>query len=84
MKTVELTKADVFDLLDADDSIKIDTGSWRHGRRETWVAKKDGQLIKFTVEIHHEEGVQVYGGLTATVVRAVEKVVTTTDYVPVE
>ncbi len=69
--TREFTESELEDL----DPEEISSAPWRHGRMVTYVAELDGQHWQFDVQVHHEEGWQEYGPITATLVRQVDKTV---------
>lgn len=54
------TKAEILDLEDQDQET-VSCEPWRHGHRETIKVEVDGKPYVFTVNVHHEEGWEVYG-----------------------
>lgn len=55
------------------DTIK--TEPWRHVTRQTFVFEHDGAHWRFTADVHHDDGMQLYDGVTATRVHQVEIVI---------
>lgn len=52
----ELKGEDVYEAVET--GALIETESWRWGTQKTYVIKRDEKHYKFTVRIHHEEGIQ--------------------------
>lgn len=61
-----------------------ETGSlpWRHGRRVVLVFPYEGLYLRTTIDVHPEEGWQIYDSITGTVVRKVEKTITVWEETP--
>lgn len=78
----EFTEAEIYDALEGDDVHEIDGGHWRHGRNVTYVFAHEGKHWQFTANVHHDEGIQLYGPVTATQVHQVEKTVKVWEPVP--
>ena len=74
MSAIKVSKDEFFELL--DDAEEIDQGKWRHGSTARFLIQRDGKHYAVWVQIHPEDGMQVFGDVTLTEVRAVEKTVT--------
>ena len=81
---------EIADLL--DDALEVDSAPWRHGRKVTFVfSEKEGEtpgsdgavgpFWRCTIDVHHEEGWQIYGPVTCT--RVEPKPVTSVAWVAV-
>lgn len=68
------TRGELLDIL--EDAKEIGSESWRHGRRLVLVFEYQGQHLRTTVDLHPEEGWQIYGAIVGTVVRPVQRTVT--------
>lgn len=71
MTTREFTEQELEEL----DTDEIASRPWRHGRTATFVFEHEGKYWRFTANVHHDEGVQLYGPVTATEVHQVERTV---------
>lgn len=81
MSTIEISKDDVYEAI--YDGQRIATESWRWGTTETYVYEREpGRFYRFTVQMHSQDGLQIFGPVTATEVRQVEKVVKVWEVVP--
>jgi hypothetical protein len=67
-----------------EDAIVTDRQPWRHGHHETRVVPFEGKHYRLNVSVHHEEGDQDRAPYRVTEVRAVEKAVVVTEWVPVD
>jgi hypothetical protein len=66
-----------------DQDLKsIETASWRHGTRETYVFECDGKHWMFTTEVSYDDGIQLYGPTECAQVHQVERTVTAWEPVP--
>lgn len=74
------TRGELLDMLDGAE--EIGSEPWRHGRRVVLVFEHEGRHLKTTIDVHPEDGWQVYGALTCTTVRKVEKTVTVWEETP--
>lgn len=65
----------VLDAMESGELIKIEP--WRHGTRQTFVywAPLEGKHWMFTVDVHHTEGVQLFGPVPLVEVNRVERTV---------
>jgi hypothetical protein len=75
MNTIKLTEEQFVDLLDEDGTEEVDHGHWRHGHSIRFVVPYNGKRYAAWVQVHHEEGMQLYGEVILTEVRQVEKTV---------
>jgi len=57
------------------DLEEVSASEWRHGRRAVFVFEDDGAHWRFTAEVHHDEGLQLYGGVECTQVHQVDRIV---------
>lgn len=57
------------------DAEEIGSEYWRHGRRITYVFGAFGEHWRVTVDVHHDDGIQIYGDTLATLVHRVPKTV---------
>lgn len=78
--TREFTKSEILDLLDT--ATEINSRAWRHGRRVQYVIDHDGAHWAFWLDVHHEDGPQIYDSVTATKVHQVEKTVKVWEAAP--
>ena len=76
MSAIKLTKAQFLDLLDEDGADEIDHGRWRHGHSTRYVVPYEGKFYAAWVQIHSDDGMQIYGDITLDEVRQVEKTIT--------
>lgn len=74
------SRGELMDIL--EDAEQIDRLPWRHGHRIVLVFEHEGRHLKTTIEVHPEEGWQLYGSLVCTLVRKVEKTITVWEDVP--
>lgn len=77
MKTIQLTKAQVFDeLLEAEDTLEIDRTPGKHDcHYTTYVSKVGGKYYSYTLEFSYNNGCQTFGyadTVEATEVKPVE------------
>lgn len=68
---MQLTKDELCDIIE-DSAYLINTGSWRHGRTETYVFPKDDEFWSVTIEIHPSEGWQLPSVIDAIQVTPLE------------
>lgn len=80
MTTREFTEAEIEELL--EDADEIDSQPWRHGRKVRYVFKHDESHWAAWVRVHHDEGIQEFGPVTATKVHQVERTVKVWEPVP--
>jgi hypothetical protein len=66
------------------DLESIETESWRHGTRQTFVFEHEGSHWMFTTEVSYDDGLQLYGPTEATQVHQVEETVTRKVWKPVD
>lgn len=80
---IKLTKQAVFDLLEDENTKKIEEYSTKHDcHAEVYVCKKNNKFYKFTIEFSYNDGIQIYGDFVEAVeVKEVEKVIK--DWEPV-
>lgn len=74
----EFTEAEILD----QDFESIESSYWRHGTDQTFVFELDGVHWSFQARVHHEDGLQLDGPVTATQVHQVDKVVKVWEPVP--
>lgn len=79
-RTFKGDRGDLLELLDGAE--EIGSLPWRHGRRVVLVFEHDGRHWRTTVDVHPEEGWQLYGEIVCTEVRAVQKTVTAWEDAP--
>ena len=58
--TITVSKAELEEMI-CDHGVEVSSAPWRHGRRVTYKVEKDGVPYLVTVDVHHEEGIQLYG-----------------------
>lgn len=87
----EFAQNEIADLL--DEAIEVDSAPWRHGRKVTYVFSETldecpsddgakGPFWRCTLDVHHEDGTQLYGPVTCT--RVELKQVTAAQWVAVD
>lgn len=87
----EFAQSEIADLL--DEAIEVDSAPWRHGRKVTYVFSEvqdecpsndgaQGPFWRCTLDVHHEEGMRLYGPVTCA--RVEQKQVMTTQWVAVD
>lgn len=87
----EFAQNEIADLL--DEAIEVDSAPWRHGRKVTYVFSEvqdecpsdegaKGPFWRCTLDVHHEDGMQLYGPVTCT--RVEQKQVTAVHWVAVD
>jgi len=58
-----------------EDAKEIASQPWRHGRRVRFVFEFEGEHWASWVDVHHSDGLSLYGPMHATKVRQVERVI---------
>ena len=80
MITREFTEDEINVLL--DDADEVDSQPWRHGRKVRYVFDHDGAYWSVWIDVHHSEGISLYGPVTATQVHKVERTVKVWEPMP--
>ena len=78
--TREFTQDELSELLDG--ASEIDSRAWRHGRLVRYLFEHDGSHWAAWIHVHHDEGVQEFGPVTATQVHMVARTVQVWEPVP--
>lgn len=52
------------EMLDEKTTIEIGSRPWRHGQKTTYVVAADDAHYMVEVDVHYDEGIQVYGPFT--------------------
>ena len=69
--------------MDAEDQETVERRPWRHGTRNTVVFGADGSHWRYNIDVHHEDGYQMYGETVECVeVHQVERPVKVWEPVP--
>jgi hypothetical protein len=58
-----MTKEEFLDALDSGAK-EVSSAAWRHGRTVTYKLEKDGKPYLATVQLHHEDGIQLFGDVS--------------------
>ncbi len=76
----KMTRVELMDLIDDDETQQLETKPCRHGRRTRFLFKLEGKYYSAWVEFHYDDGVQFWGSLELQEVVGVMK--TVIDWVP--
>ena len=63
-ETIKVSAEELSDLL--DDLEPVEKSNWRHGHRDTYVFEKDGKHWMVAINVHPEEGWELYDETTCT------------------
>lgn len=76
MNTIKLTEQEVREVIDLDDYETIKESGGKHDcTNHTILFKKDGKHYTMVLSFSYNEGLQLWGDVTATEVHQIEKVI---------
>ena len=80
MSKIEIPESEVWDAIEAGEVVDVEP--WKWGTTQTIVTPFEGKHYRFSVQFHHDDGLQVYGPVKAIEVHQVEKTVRVWEPVP--